>query len=262
MRRDIWAGFPQRDSTVAPGSGNFTGSLPPTRGYANNKNRSDIGRFFIELRRVLNTSPFQIAALLQTRAEVLAALEVGDVEALPDLTETARIVLTYATLARIDGEPALAAIAEELRNMPPPDYPAISPQQAEPQKAFPPGGARRELQRMPRRPIQQFRQTGATVADAARHAPKNAIRSVTKRPERAFYAATLPLGLLWLVLSSSSIAAPAVQPIRHAAGVVSDFVSANFAPLREGLRWIEVNNPRQRRADKLPDTSIEQIAQR
>lgn len=262
MRRDNWAGFPQRDSTVAPGSGNFTGLLPPLRGFANNHNRSDIGRFFVELRRVLNTSPFQIAALLQTRAEVLAALEVGDVEALPDLQETARIVLTYAALARIDGEPVLSAIAEELRNMPPPDYPALPPDSVAPPDrpaapgTFPAGGARRELQRMPRRPIGQFRQTGEAVVDAARRAPKQAVRGVRQRPDRAFYAATLPLGLLWLAMSSSSISA--MQPLRHAAVAVADFVSVNFAPVREGLHWIEVNDPRKRRSDKL----AEQVAGR
>ncbi|MBO0741744.1 MAG: hypothetical protein J2P51_09985, partial [Hyphomicrobiaceae bacterium] len=43
-------------------------------------------------------------------------------------------------------------------------------------------------------------------------------------------------------------------PARHAVRAVLDYVVLLTAPRREGLRWIEVSDPRLRKADKLVTT--------
>ncbi len=69
----------------------------------------EVGRFFQELRQAFGLTPAQVAARLSTRADIVLALEEGQVRALPPWSETARIVRTYAGLAGLDPRPALPA---------------------------------------------------------------------------------------------------------------------------------------------------------
>lgn len=60
---------------------------------------------------------------------------------------------------------------------------------------------------------------------------------------------------LWAAAINTSVVAAAVSVLPAPAGRVvrsfSDFVAEYFAPVREGHRWIDVGDPRSRRADKL-----------
>jgi len=62
------------------------------------------------MRRHTGLSIHQTAALLQTEAEVIAALEAGAVTELPVWPETVRIVQTYAALAGVDPASPLNAL--------------------------------------------------------------------------------------------------------------------------------------------------------
>ena len=59
-------------------------------------------------------TPEQLAAHLKTRPEWISALENGHIAALPAWEETARIVLGYASMLKLDGQPILRRIALRL----------------------------------------------------------------------------------------------------------------------------------------------------
>lgn len=81
------------------------------------------------------------------------------------------------------------------------------------------------------------------------------IGKVKVRPDRVFYALSLPLALLLLLLNTSILRTVVSYLPRPAAEIVRDlrtYVQVRFAPVYDGFRWIEVSNPRDRRGDKLP----------
>ena len=71
-----------------------------------------------------------------------------------------------------------------------------------------------------------------------------------KRPQRALYAVSLPLGLVLLMLNTSVFDMVA-KPFGSSVRWVSAYFQEHFAPVHDGLRYIEVDDPRSRRADKL-----------
>jgi hypothetical protein len=226
MRKGVGAEFPHRGHQARDQQ------REPVRApaEASAQVRANIARFFFDLRRVLRLSPHQVSAHLLTRTETIDALESGLIEYLPPWPETARIVMAYAAMAGIDGRPVLAAIAGQIQIAA-----GIAPEPAS--RGLPP-------QR--RQPPNQLRRAGLVIANSAKRLPQQ----VRERPERAFYAVSLPLGLLLFALNTSllsHVAAPVVS-LTHK---VSQVFHVYFAPVRDGHRWIEVDEPKSRRADKL-----------
>ena len=76
------------------------------------------------------------------------------------------------------------------------------------------------------------------------------MHQIRQRPQRALYALSLPLGLV-LVMLHTSVFALVAKPFSAAVSSVSVYFQVHFAPVRDGLRYIEVDDPRSRRADKL-----------
>ena len=74
------------------------------------ESRALVARFFIDLRRALRLTLPQAAHYVQVHPEVIETLETGQIEYLPPWSETARIVLTYSSMAGVDGGPVLNAI--------------------------------------------------------------------------------------------------------------------------------------------------------
>ena len=95
-----------------------------------------------------------------------------------------------------------------------------------------------------------FRRAGSAIASGAKRLPQDAMHQIRQRPQRALYALSLPLGLLLLLLNTSVFALVA-KPFSSAVRAVSVYFQEHFAPVRDGLRYIEVDDPRSRRADKL-----------
>lgn len=69
-----------------------------------------IASYFVWLRRHTGLSIHQTAALLQTEAEVIDALEAGAISELPAWPETLRVVRAYAALAGVDATAPLNAL--------------------------------------------------------------------------------------------------------------------------------------------------------
>ena len=91
---------------------------------------------------------------------------------------------------------------------------------------------------------------GSAIASGARRLPQEALNQVRRRPQRALYALSLPLGLL-VITMHSSILATVSKPFEMAVQSVSTYIQEHYGPVRDGMRYIEVDDPRTRRADKL-----------
>ncbi|MEQ1671006.1 MAG: helix-turn-helix domain-containing protein [Hyphomicrobium sp.] len=241
MRQGVGAGFPQQSGrSDRPGGGVRAPVHAAAPAAASAQSRANIARLFFDLRAALQATPQQAAAQLMTRPETVLALETGHFEAMPHWPEAARIVMAYTALAGIDGRPVLSAMAEVLRE-------SAASQPAPPQAALPAQGHHHF-------PVDRLRQAGSALAHGAIRLPADALKQVRERPERALYAVSLPLGIVLLLLNTSALQAAfdhVPRPVARMAQDVRQFFQEKFAPVREGMRWIEVDDPRRRRGDKL-----------
>ncbi len=289
-------------------------SVPVASVQAQAESRALIARFFIDLRQALRLTVPQAAHYLAVRPAVVEALETGQVEYLPEWQETSAIIMTYTSMAGVNGRPVLNAIgllftqlsvraapppsASEWPSQPePPFQPAVSqfPQQhfhpqpvaqsqprpyaptphyVQPQgysplqgsmppqanRAFSPRPAP-EAESVPKQEAdiagsglavssRNLLRAGTAFASGARRLPQQALNQVRERPQRALYAISLPLVLL-LVLMHSSIFATISQPFGVVVQWVSAYMQEHYGPVRDGMRYIEVDDPETRRADKL-----------
>lgn len=255
MRRGFKAVQPLDGVRAHPGSFG-PAHVQPSVSPAFAHNQLNCARFFADLRRVLGATPQQVAAQLVTRVETIEALERGEIAHLPPWPETARVVMAYAASGGIDGRPVLSAIAEMLR-----EWEVRRSQSAPPVQAFlPPPQYQSQAQNAaprlsPRLPVERIRRAGNAIAHGAARLPREALAQVRKRPDRAFYAVSFPLVLLVVAANTSLLATPLAvltKPVASAAQGVKTYYQERFAPVREGFKWIETDDPRERRGDKLP----------
>ena len=102
--------------------------------------------------------------------------------------------------------------------------------------------------------VSSLMQAGSALAHGAKRLQGGAFHQVRKRPERAFYAASLPLGIVLILFNTTALEAAfshVPRPVARMTQEVRQYFQERFAPVREGLRWIEVDDPRRRRGDKL-----------
>lgn len=234
---------------VAPGTGRAVAAASPdprdrtARSFTQNQIRLEaLARFFIDLRRALGFTVPQAALAALTTAEVIEALETATLPALPSWPETARVVTAYTALAGIDARAVLTVLADviEPREAPRADgRPARRPLTIEAR----PNAARQSQRRPGLR--------GQALAENAKRLRREAVHRMRERPDRAFYAVSLPLGLVLVLLNTSALAGIA-KPIRGATQWLSASVSVIFPTMKDGMRLIETEDPRSRRADKLP----------
>jgi hypothetical protein len=206
-----------------------------------------LGQIFRNMRLAMKVSRETIARRLATNAACVDTFESGAVAALPHAKETDRIVRGYCELMRLDPEPILwrirsqlQALAEQAR------LPASMPLPA----AIVPSTAGRSARRS---------QPGARTERSRSGRPK---AHAHRRRTRALFALSAPVALLAALVY---VAHAAPRPVYRAVGllpapagravrVALDYVVLLTAPRREGLRWIEVSDPRLRKADKLGTT--------
>lgn len=189
----------------------------------------EVARFFQDLRRAFHISQAQAAQRLATRVDIVAALEAGQIGALPPWPETCRIVRTYAGFAGLDPRPILHSM-EMLFTMAP--------------RA--PVSARQNL--LPR----LGRQVNAATRGVMVMQQRNG------RAGLALSAAAVFVALVVLVTQTSVLEAAVSQLPPSVARIVRgahDYVIVRLAPVRDGLRWIDVSDPRTRRSDKLQTTA-------
>ncbi len=187
----------------------------------------EVGRFFLDLRRAFRASPAQIAGRLATRVDIIAALESGDVRALPPWPETCRIVRGYAALAKLDPRPALHSLEMLLQEQV--HAPAPSPR--------------------PRR---------EPVFAAAAEGLRTLWESRVGQAALVLFAVTVPVALVVLMTQTSVLEAAVAKlppPVARFMRGAQNYVIVQFAPVRDGLRWINVPDPRTRRSDKLRTTA-------
>jgi hypothetical protein len=228
---------------------------------------------FGDLRRYLQRTPDQIAYRLHTDASVVLALETGAFHLLPPRPERHRIILAYAALADLDGQPLWTCIEKFIS----PPVPFQSPLSAPPRTRVPHPAVSHP-------PVSSF----ALALDAAPPiAPAThwqAIEQSTLKPSmltRAKNAARAPVERLgnlpglprfgarsaWrtgiaitviaalAITSQTSILQAGVNklpsPVSRLVWGAHDAVMSQFVKRFEGLPWIDSANPRARRTDKL-----------
>lgn len=243
---------------------------PPNARYAPN-GHAELGSLFREIRRVLGLSLPDVARMLDCRLEIITALEMGNVQALPAWPDTVRIVTQYAVIARVDAAPVLSLIRRGLDQAR--GASAAVPRQK--QQARPAQEARPAQNEPSERSaafkaafIQPFADAFSglprvvTLAKAAPVVDEDDEEPATPRfgwmrldgRKSAGLVAALFIIVAYSAQGSSLQASlatlhpPLVKLMRGA----QDYLLHRAAPMREGLRWIEVDDPRSRRADRLP----------
>ena len=206
----------------------------------------ELGQIFRNMRLTMKVSRETIARRLATSTSSIDTFEAGAVSALPHGKETDRIVRGYCELLRMDPEPILwrirghmQALASQARaavptSPPPTPLPTTAGR----------GGSRSQ-------PITQSERTKGERTQG--RSPRR------RRRARALFALSAPVALVAAVVY---LAHAAPQPMYRAIALLPDpaenivragvdYLVLLTAPRREGLRWIEVSDPRLRKADKL-----------
>ena len=241
----------RRDREVYAGRGGYS---PPRAlvgadtSEASGWQDAQLGQIFRNMRVAMKVSRETIARRLATSTICVDNFEAGAVAALPHAKETDRIVRSYCELLRLDPEPILwrirsgmQALADQARAAAPMPLPA----------AIVPTTASR---------------SGRRSEPSTRTRRKSSERSAPwvsqRRRTRALFALSAPVALLAaLVYVAHAAPRPVYRaiallpgPAGHGVRAVLDYVVLLTAPRREGLRWIEVSDPRLRKADKLLTT--------
>ena len=200
-----------------------------------------IGHIFRSMRSAMNVSRETIARRLATSTATIDSFEAGSLPGLPHWKETARIIRGYCEMLRIDPEPLLWRMREQFNRPASPARPDVgAPQQSRPAAPWarpkpPPDatGARPERTkgraRPRRRAVHMLFAASAPITIAA------AVAILTQVAPGPMYRG---IGMLPSLIAT---------PVR--AGL--DHIVVLTAPKREGLKWIEVGDPRLRKADKL-----------
>ena len=199
-----------------------------------------IGEMFRNMRSALGVSRETIARRLATSPSTIDNFEAGAISALPHWKETARIVRSYCELLRMAPEPILRRIHDRLLVI-----------ASQPRPASPP----------PPRVLRSVR-TVRTEPPAPESEPTR-VRPTRRRRARTLFALSAPIALLLGVAFLAQVMPGLVYravgwlpgSIEAPARAGLDYVVLLTAPRREGLRWIEVGDPRLRKADKLPTSA-------
>jgi hypothetical protein len=196
-----------------------------------------LGHIFCNMRSALRLPRDAIARRLATNTSVIEDLETGAVSSLPHWPETVRIVRAYCELLRLDPEPLLWRLQQLARQgvkeEAPPARSTGSP---------PPLLPRNSLTRDP--------------VSAARSRPRSSGGGGGLR--KLMMLGTLPAlaaGLAYMTVVAPSagyrvvslLPAPLAEPARNGL----DTIVVYSAPRRDGLKWIDVGDPRLRKGDKL-----------
>ena len=99
---------------------------------------------------------------------------------------------------------------------------------------------------------------GRHVLSAVGHGIREAWEARIGQTSRVLFAVTVPVALIVLMTQTSVLEAAVAKLPPSVARMVrgaQNYVIVQFAPVRDGLRWIDVPDPRTRRSDKLQTTA-------
>ena len=227
--------------------------------------QADIARFFFELRRALALSTRDVARAIATPEEFVQALESGRLAALPAWPETVRAVTAYTRRATIDPRPVLHMMLAELAQATPAVATAAAIAEPAPWPAAPDTPPdHRGFRLGALRAVSDWGRAGHRAVVGAVHRSRAQLSGQTpatprrqkRRPRLKTLLAIATPAALWIFASQTqllyTVAAGLPSPIARLTRPVQDYVLETFAPVREGHRWIEVDDPRSRRRAKLP----------
>jgi hypothetical protein len=197
---------------------------------------AQIGTIFRNMRTALKVPRDALARRLATTPAVIDSFEAGAITALPHWKETERIVRSYCELLRFDPEPVLWRLRSQFQLVATTTHP--QPRSPPRTSAPPPGGP----------------------GESSRAAPLGARPRRRRRRARTLFVLSMPIvfaaGLVYLGQSASRPVYQAIAllpvPIAGPARAGLDYLVGLTMPSRDGLTWIEVSDPRSRKADKLP----------
>lgn len=202
-----------------------------------------LGQIFTNMRLAMKVSRETIARRLATSVFVVDAFETGTVPSLPHWRETARIVRGYCELLKLDPEPILWRLKSHYHASGLPmgllAHDGTRPAQAEGQPFEAPKVISRQ-QRPPQRraevdePRRRRRRGRLLVLTAPVLLAAGLVLCAQRAPD-PIYAA--------VALLPDTVVAPVRQGI--------DALVQTMAPVREGLRWVEMSDPQLRKSDKL-----------
>jgi transcriptional regulator with XRE-family HTH domain len=193
-----------------------------------------IGHIFRNMRAAMRLPREAIARRLATTLATVEDLESGAVSALPHWPETVRIVRAYCELLQLDPEPLLWRLQQLLHQ-------GIDEE----------ASASRAAAGLPPLMLRNAPSREPVVRERPRRERGGGLR-------RLLILAALPAvagGLAYL-----SIVAPATgyrviallpAPLAEPARAGLDAIVLQSAPRRDGLKWIDIGNPRLRKGDKL-----------
>ena len=197
-----------------------------------------IGKIFRNMRTALKVPRDALARRLATSPAVIDSFEAGAITALPHWKETERIVRSYCDLLRFDPEPVLWRLRSQLQLAA--NYTRAAPQ-----------------------PPPQLRTGAARSGSRGEHSsaqPPASRPGRRRRRARTLFVLSTPIvfaaGLVYLGQSASRPVYQAIallpMPIAGPVRTGLDYLVGLTMPSRDGLTWIEVSDPRSRKADKLP----------
>jgi hypothetical protein len=215
-----------------------------------------LASIFQNMRRGLNIPVDKLALALKTTPHVIQLLEAGQVRAFPPWPETVRLVTELGRLYRVDTRPILNRIRDQvgpvgLEQVPEPRDTTISATAV----AAKLDGRHPLVRAMSR----GRRQKGASLDPEVQRRAKRRKR----RTAKTLFTLSAPIALLgalvwlaqaqpWLIMQAVSVLPePVAKVVRPAANALI----VHLAPWRDGMRWIEVGDPRLRKTDKLRQAS-------
>lgn len=203
----------------------------------------DVQLLLVATRAALGQSEQAMAGRLGTTTNVIRALEKGQLLALPPWPETRRIVDQWVSGAGLDPRPALTSLASTLQAA---RDNATSGTKSGSKRAKKAATATSAAGNEPakKRPWPRF----------ARRLPAMSLSLPPSRVMR-WGGLVVALAAVWSAATQTAVVAGAVArlpaPAERAVRSISDYLAIRFAPVREGHRWIDVEDPRSRRGDKL-----------
>lgn len=214
-----------------------------------------LASIFKDMRRGLNLPIDKLALALKTTPHVIQLLEAGQVRAFPAWPETARIVTELGRLYRVDTRPILTRIRDQagpagLEQVPIPRETTISA------KAV---AATFDS----RHPLVRAMSRGRRKRAASDPETRRRVKRKTRRAARTLFALSAPVALaaalMWLAQAQPSLILQTVsalpQPVAKVIRPAASALIVQLAPWRDGMRWIEVGDPRLRKTDKLRQPS-------
>lgn len=211
-----------------------------------------LATIFQDMRRGLNLPVDKLALALKTTPYVIQLLEAGQVRAFPAWPETVRIVTELGQLYRVDTRPILNRIRDQVGPAGLEQTPAAPQETSMSAKVVAAGLDSRH-------PLVRAMSRGRRKQAAADPEMRRRAKRRTKRAARTLFALSAPVallgGLVWLAQAQPALIMQAVsalpEPVARVVRPAANALIVHLAPWRDGMRWIEVGDPRLRKTDKL-----------